>query len=170
MKHNVTPLDGENEPFAFSDFMFSNYFLENTLEYYLTRPTPTSSDKQFGLLPHPTDDNETCTACFSVSSSSSNNGSSSNTSTLNGPCTDKLWTMSLDKSGMHDDSRTECISIIQNKEICMISSYLKFGVTNNDVEALMLNTWRTNTMNEQINLGIHHDPNMANLGTSFTLQ
>lgn len=52
----------------------------------------------------------------------------------------------------------------------MISSCFKFGVTNKDAEALMLNTRRTNTMNEQSNLGIHHDLKMVNLGTSFKLQ
>ena len=52
----------------------------------------------------------------------------------------------------------------------MFSSILMFEVTNNDVEALMINTRRTNTMNEQSNLGFHHDLNMANLSTCFTLQ
>ena len=137
MKHNVTPLDSKNEPLAFAELMFGNCLLEKTLEYYPARPTSTSSDKQLGLLPHPIDDNETCTVCFSNSSSSS-----SSTSTPNGPCTDELLAMSLDKSGTHDGSRTECISVIQNNGQCMISSFLKLEATDNDVEyeALMLNT------------------------------
>lgn len=42
----------------------------------------------------------------------------------------------------------------------------------NDVEyeALMLNTQRTNTTNKQSNLGTYHNPKMANLGRSYTLQ
>jgi len=52
----------------------------------------------------------------------------------------------------------------------MISSFLKFEITNNDAKELMLKAQRTNTMNEQSNLGIHHDSKMANLHTSYTLQ
>lgn len=114
MKHNVTPLNGKNEPLAFRKLMFGNCLQEKTLECYPAWPTPTSSDKQLGLLPHPTDGNETCTVCFSDSSSSVKNGSSSSSSTPKGPCTDNLWAMNLDKSGTHDGSRTECISVIQN--------------------------------------------------------
>jgi len=45
MKHNVTPIKSDNEPLAFAELIFGNYFLEKTLEGYLARPTPTSSDK-----------------------------------------------------------------------------------------------------------------------------
>jgi len=139
MKHNVTSLKVENEPLAFVKLMFGNCLLEKTLECYLAWPAPTSLDKNLGLLPRPTDDNETCIVCFSDSSSSSNNGS---TSTPNGPYTDELWAMSLDKSGTHDGSRNECISINQNNGKCMILSFLMFEGTNNGVEyeALILNT------------------------------
>jgi len=85
---------------------------------------------------------------FSISSSSSNNNSRSSTNMPNGPCTDKLWTMSFGKSGTHDDSRTKCISVIQNKEQFMISICFKFGITKNNAEALMLNTWKTKIMDE----------------------
>lgn len=89
----------------------------------------------------------------------------------NGPCADELWAISLDKLGTHDGSSAECISIIQNNEQCMILSFLKFEGTNNNAEyeALMLNTQRTNTMNEQRNLGTYHDPNMANLSMGMGL-
>ena len=169
MKHNFTPLDSENEPLAFAELVFENYFLEKTLQCYLTHPTPTASDKQLGLLPRPTDGNETCTFCFSDSSS---NDSSSSTSTPNGPCTDELWAMSLDKAGTHDGSRTECISVIRNNGQYMILSFLKFECTNNDVEyeAIVLNTRRTAATNEQSILGTYHDPKMANLGASYTPQ
>lgn len=126
MKHNVTPLNGENEPFAFAKLMFGNCLLEETLECYLSWPAPTSSDKQLGLFPCPTDDNETCTVCFSDSSSCSNNGSSSSTNTPNGPCTDEMWAMRIEKSETHDGPKTGCILVIQNNGQCMISSFLKF--------------------------------------------
>lgn len=58
----------------------------------------------------------------------------------NGPCTDKMWAMSLDKLGTRDGSRTKCILVIQNNEPCMISCFLKSKVTNYDVEAVALNT------------------------------
>jgi len=116
MKNNVTPLNGKNEPLAFAELMFGNCLLEKTLECYPARPALTSSKKQLGLLPHPTNDNETCTICFFDSSSSSNNSYNNNTSMQNDPCTDKLWAMSLDNSGTHDGSRTKCISVFQNNE------------------------------------------------------
>lgn len=172
MKHNVTPLKDENELLDFIEIMFGNCLLEKTLECYPTWPNPTSSENHLGLLPRPTDDNETCTVCFSNCRSPSNNGSSSSNSTPNGPYIDKLPVVNLDKLGTHDGSRTDYISIIQNNEQRMISSFLKFKGTNDDVEyeALMLNTPRTNTTNEQSNLGTYHDPKMAYLGTSYTLQ
>ena len=71
MKHNVTPLDGENEPLAFAELMYRNCLLEKTLECYPTWLAPTSSDKQLGLFTFPIDGNETGTVYFSDSSSSS---------------------------------------------------------------------------------------------------
>jgi len=69
MKHNFTPLNSENELLAFAKLMFGNCLLEKTLECYPARPSPTSLDTQLGLLPCPTDGNETCTFYFSDSSS-----------------------------------------------------------------------------------------------------
>jgi len=172
MKHNFTPLNDENESLAFIELMFGNYLLEKTLERFHTQPTPTSSNMQLGLLPCPTDGNETCTVYFSNSSSSSRHSSSSSTSTPNGLCIDESWATSPDESETHDGSRTKCTSVIQNNKQYMILSYVKFEGTNNDVEyeSLILNTQRTNTMNEQSNLGSHLDLTMANLSTSYTLQ
>lgn len=45
MKHNVTPLNGENEPLAFAELMFGNCFLQKTWECYLKWPIPTTLNK-----------------------------------------------------------------------------------------------------------------------------
>jgi len=50
MKHNFTPLNGENEPLAFANLMFGNYLLETTLGCYPAQPTPTPQDTQLALL------------------------------------------------------------------------------------------------------------------------
>lgn len=93
VKHNVTPLNDENEPLDFVELMFGNCLLETTLECYPARATPTPSNTQLGLLPFPTDDNETCIV-HSIDSSIS----SSNTSMLNGSHTNKMWALDFDES------------------------------------------------------------------------
>jgi len=50
MKHNVTTLNSENEPLAFTKLMFGNYVLETPLECYTAWPALTSLDMQLGLL------------------------------------------------------------------------------------------------------------------------
>ena len=91
MKHYVTPINGENEPLDFMELMFDNYLLETMLGCYLARSARTPLDTQLGLLPCPTDGNETCTTHCTNSSSSSS--SSSSTSTSCDLCIDELWTL-----------------------------------------------------------------------------
>jgi len=40
MRHNVTPINGENELLAFTELMFGNYLMETTLGCHPARPTP----------------------------------------------------------------------------------------------------------------------------------
>jgi len=98
MKHNVTPLNGENESLAFAGLMFGNSLLETTLGCYPAWPALTPPDEKLVLLPFPTDGDETYTTHCTNSSSSRNNSSSSSTSTSGGLCTNELWTMYFDGS------------------------------------------------------------------------
>lgn len=152
--------------------MFGNCLLETTLECYPTWLALTSLDKQLGLLPCPTDGNETCIVYFSNSSSNSSNNRSSSTSTPNIPCTDEMWAMSLDESETHNGSRTKCISVIRNDMKCVISSCLKFECTNNNAEyeSIMLNIQRTISKTKQIFLRTYHGLEMANLDANYTPQ
>jgi len=43
MKHNVTPLNDENESLVFTELMFRNCLIETTLGCYLAQPAPTST-------------------------------------------------------------------------------------------------------------------------------
>lgn len=100
---------------------------------YLTQPTPTPPDMQLGLLPCPTDGNETCTANCNTSSSSISRSRSS-TSVSNYPCTDELWTMYFDGSKTQDGSRAGCVLIDPKHTKHLISNHLEFKCTNNIFE------------------------------------
>lgn len=140
MKQNVTPLNGKNEPLAFADLLFCNCLLETTLGYYPTLPSPTLQGTQLGLLPFPTNHNETCTIHCTNNISSNNNTSSSSTSTSSDPCTDKLWTMYFDGSKAQDDSGPGCVLIDPYNRNNLVSSRLEFECMSNvsEYEALVL--------------------------------
>jgi len=95
MKHNVTPLNGENELLAFTELMFWNFFLETQLGCYLAQPSLIPLDTQLSLLPCLTGENEMCIVHCNSSSSSDNS-----TSVASGPCIDDMWTMYFDSSKM----------------------------------------------------------------------
>lgn len=144
MKHNVTPINGENEPLTFVELMFDNWLLETQLGCYLVQPTPTPPETQLGLLPFPTDGNETCTTHCNISSSSS-----SNTSASNGLCTDELWTMYFDGSKTQDASGARCVLIDPKHWKHLISSLLEFECTKNisQYEALVLGLQKAISLN-----------------------
>lgn len=140
MKHNVTPINGENEPLALTELMFGNYLLETMFGCYLAWPAPIPSDTQLGLLPCPNDGNETCTTHCTNNS----NGSSS-TSTSSGSHINELWTLYFDKSKTHNGSRVGCVLIDPYNKKHLVSSCLEFECTNNveEYEALMLGLQKT---------------------------
>lgn len=146
MKHNVTPINGENEPLAFIEIMFGNCLLETTLGCYPTWPAPTPPNTQLGLLSCPTDCNKTCiTQCTNSSSSSS----ISSTSTSSGPCTDKLWTIYFDRSKAQDVLGVGCVLIDPYNKKHLISSRLGFECMNNvaEYQALMLGLQKAISLN-----------------------
>lgn len=95
LRHNVTPISGENELLAFTELMFRNCLLEVILGCYATWPTPTPLDMQLGLPPCLTYGNEPCRIHCTNSTNNSSNNSISSTSASNGLCESDLWTMYL---------------------------------------------------------------------------
>jgi len=126
MKHNVTPLKGENELLVLKELMFRNFFLETRLGCYITQPSMTPPDTLLGLIPCPIGENETCTIHCNKSSSSD-----SNTSLARGPCTYDMWPMYFDGSKTQEGSRDGCVltDTLQRKHL--IYSHLDFECTKN---------------------------------------
>ena len=149
MRHNITPINGRNEPLAFLELMLGNCLLETTFGCYPARPAPTPPDTQLGLLPCPTDGNEACTVHCNNSSCSSSNNSSGSASALNGSCTNELWTMYFNKSKTRDGSRARCVLINPNYMKHMISSRLEFRCMKNIIEykSLMLGLHKAISLN-----------------------
>lgn len=88
---------------------------------YLAHLSPTPLDTYLGLLPCPTDGNETCTIlCHSSSSSVSS------TSMVSCPCTDEFCTLYFDGSKTHDVSATRCVLIDIRQRKHFVSSLLDF--------------------------------------------
>lgn len=101
MKHNVTPLNRQNEPMAFAELIFGNCFLETQLGCYLAQPSLVQPDTQLDLLPSPTGENDHCRV-------SSNNNS---TSVVPSPCTYDMCTLYFDGSKMQEGSGDGCVLI-----------------------------------------------------------
>jgi len=144
MKHNVTPLNGQNELLALAKLMFGNYFLETQLGCYLAQSSPTPPDTQLGLLPCRTGENETCTGLCNSSSSSV-----SSTSAASGPCTNDLWILYFDGSKTQDGFGAGCVLIDPRKRKHLVSSRLEFKCTNNiaNYEALLLGLHKALNLN-----------------------
>ena len=107
MKHNVTQLEGENEPVNFSHSVLGNYFIELELRNYQAEESSDELDTQSELVQFSRTDKIDCNIVNLVS----NLESSSDNIELE----DKFWLSYFDGSKTQEGSGTDCILIDPGK-------------------------------------------------------
>lgn len=100
MKHNMTQIEGHNEPVGFANIIFGNCFLKVDHICYLAHPSPIPPNTLLEFLPrNPTGENDSCT----IDVNNINIGHSSSTS--------NIWTMYFHFSKTWEGSGVGCILI-----------------------------------------------------------
>ena len=103
MKHNVTQLEGKNEPVNFSSSVLGNHFLDIELGNYQAEEASCKSNTQSDLLQFSWDDDIDCNIVHLVS----NIGSNTNQVDLE----DRFWFLYFDGSKTQEGSGAGCALI-----------------------------------------------------------
>ena len=103
MKHNVTQLEGKNEPVNFSHSVFGNYFIELEPGNYQAKEASNKSNTQSELLQLLRTDNIDCNIVSLVSNLE--------ISTSYVELEDKFWLLYFDGSKTQEGSGAGCILI-----------------------------------------------------------
>ena len=107
MKHNVTQLEGKNEPINFSSSVLGKYFVELEPRNYQAEEATCESNTQYELLVFSWTDNINCNIVNLVSNIESN------TSTVD--LEDRFWFLYFDGSKTQEGIGASCVLIDSKK-------------------------------------------------------